>query len=186
MYNFSSRLTSVSALLCKTGNRKITPFHLNDVCWFANKHTKYIKIFTWSYTDYTSFIKRSTACTKHDQHRAQSIQPSDMHTVGVHHVCHDTGCHDSYGSSFGQHWKSTDTISEMVYYTISTNVNCYQIRHSWIFFCFQQDITLAHHACNTVKLQEHELSTSLLLIMAFNLKSSVVRAADYEIQRFTY
>ena len=55
-----------------------------------------------------------------------------------------------------------------------------------IFFCFQQDSTLAHHACNTVKLQEHELSTSLLLTMAFNLKSSVVRAADYEIQRFTY
>jgi len=36
-------------------------------------------------------------------------------------------------------------------------------------FCFQQDSSLAHHACNTVKLQESELSTSLLVIMAFNL-----------------
>jgi len=36
-------------------------------------------------------------------------------------------------------------------------------------FCFQQDSTLAHHACNTVKLQKTELSASFLLIMAFNL-----------------
>jgi len=36
-------------------------------------------------------------------------------------------------------------------------------------FCFQQDSTLAYHACNTVKLQESELSTSLLLIIAFSL-----------------
>jgi len=38
--------------------------------------------------------------------------------------------------------------------------------------CFQQDITLAHHTCNTVKLQDSELSTSLHLIMAFNWTSS--------------
>ena len=36
-------------------------------------------------------------------------------------------------------------------------------------FCFQQDSTLTHHPCNTVKLQKSELSASLLLIMAFNL-----------------
>jgi len=36
-------------------------------------------------------------------------------------------------------------------------------------FCFQQDSILAHHACNTVKLQESELSTSFLLITAFIL-----------------
>ena len=36
-------------------------------------------------------------------------------------------------------------------------------------FCVQQDSTLAHHACNTLKMLERELSTSLLLIMAFNL-----------------
>jgi len=36
-------------------------------------------------------------------------------------------------------------------------------------FCVQQDSILEHHACNTLKLQESELSTSLLLKMAFNL-----------------
>jgi len=36
-------------------------------------------------------------------------------------------------------------------------------------FRFQQDSALAHHACNAVKLQERELSTSLLLIMSFSL-----------------
>jgi len=61
-----------------------------------------------------------------------------------------------------------DTISEISYYTISTNVNCYQTRRWWQF-CFQQDSALAHHACNTVKLQARELPTSFLLIMAFNL-----------------
>jgi len=34
-------------------------------------------------------------------------------------------------------------------------------------FCFQQDSALAHHACNTVKLQGCKLSTSFLLIMAY-------------------
>jgi len=34
--------------------------------------------------------------------------------------------------------------------------------------CFQQDSALADHACNTARLQGSELSTSLLLIMAFN------------------
>jgi len=33
-------------------------------------------------------------------------------------------------------------------------------------FVFQQNIALVHHACNTVKLLERELSTSLLSIMA--------------------
>jgi len=36
-------------------------------------------------------------------------------------------------------------------------------------FCFQQDSILAHHACNTLKLQESELSASLLFVMACNL-----------------
>jgi len=94
-YNFPPRLISVSALPCKTGNPKITPFNLNVVCFFANKHAKHIKIINLSQTDYPSFIKRSTVCTKHDQHRAQSIQPSDMHIVGVRHVCHDIGRHVS-------------------------------------------------------------------------------------------
>jgi len=90
-----------------------------------------------------------------------------MHTVGVHHVCHNVGRHPPC-----QLWEffrlTADTISEIFYYSVSTNVNYYQTR-CWRQFCFQQDSTLAHHACNTVKLQGRELSTSLLLIMAFNL-----------------
>ena len=35
--NFPPRLISVSALPCKPGNTKITPFYLNVVCFFANK-----------------------------------------------------------------------------------------------------------------------------------------------------
>ena len=98
---------------------------------FANKYTKHIKIITWSQTDYPSFIKRPTMCTKHDQHRAQSIQPSDMHTVGVHHVCHDIGRHVSYGSFFSYHWKLADIASEIFYYTVSTTVNCCRTRRWW-------------------------------------------------------
>jgi len=43
-----------------------------------------------------------------------------------------------------------------------------QTCHCWQF-CFQQDSILAHHACNTLKLQGSKLSISLLFIMAFNL-----------------
>jgi len=60
------------------------------------------------------------------------------------------------------------TFSEIFCCTISANVNCYQTCRWWQC-CFQQDSTLAHRPCNTVKLQGHELSTTLLLIMAFNL-----------------
>jgi len=35
------------------------------------------------------------------QDRAQSIQSSDMHEVGVHHVCHDIECRvNHYGTLF--------------------------------------------------------------------------------------
>ena len=34
--------------LVKTGNTDITPFHLNVVCCFADKHTEHIRIITWS------------------------------------------------------------------------------------------------------------------------------------------
>jgi len=54
-------------------------------------------------------------------------------------------------------------------------------------FCFQQDITPAHRACNTLKLQVSELSTSFFLIMAFNLTAHTeMKPTDYEIQRFTH
>jgi len=43
--------------------------------------------------------KLLTVCTKQDQDRAQSIQLSDMHTVGVHHFCY-IWHHISCGSLF--------------------------------------------------------------------------------------
>jgi len=46
-------------------------------------------------------------------------------------------------------------------------------------FCFQQDSTLAHNACNTVKLQESELSTSFN--NSLQLNSPAVKPTDYEI-----
>ena len=42
---------------------------------------------------------------------AQSIQLSDMHIVGVYHVCHDIGRHVSYGSFFSANIKSQRTLS---------------------------------------------------------------------------
>ena len=44
----------------------------------------------------------------HQTGRAQSIQPSDVHTVGVHHVCHDIEHHFSYWSPFRLTWKVSD------------------------------------------------------------------------------
>ena len=41
-------ISGISALTCKTRNMKITPFCLNVVCCFANKHTKHVKIITCS------------------------------------------------------------------------------------------------------------------------------------------
>jgi len=68
-------------------------YRANVVCYFANKCKYYRQIL---------FIKRSTVCTKPDkwQDRAQSIQLSDMHTVSIHHVCHDTKSHVRYGNLF--------------------------------------------------------------------------------------
>jgi len=75
------------------------------------------------------------------------------------------------GVFFGWHWKSSDTISEMFYYTISTNFNCYQtLLLMTILFSVGQQPT-PHHACNAVKLQRCKLSTSLLLIMTFSLSA---------------
>jgi len=60
--------------------------------------------------DRLSFIRKTIncICTKHDQQRAQTIQPSDMHTVGVHHVCHDIGRHVSYGRLYRLTWKISE------------------------------------------------------------------------------
>ena len=89
------RLIGVSALPCETENREIASFHLNVVSFFASKHTKHIKTITYGHrqTILHSWDDQLYAANK-------TIQPSDMHTVGVHHVCHDIGRHVSCGSLF--------------------------------------------------------------------------------------
>ena len=47
-------------------------------------------------------------------------------------------------------------------------------------FCFQQDSALAHHACNTVKLQERELDF-ISLNNGLQLNSPAVKPTDYKI-----
>jgi len=61
---FPPHLSSGSALPCETGNPEIASFHLNTVCCFANEHTKYIQIITWSQLNYPSFPKWSTVCIR--------------------------------------------------------------------------------------------------------------------------
>jgi len=104
-----------------------------------------------------------------------------MHTVGVHRVCHDIGRHFSY-RSFSANIESQRTLSVSYFTTLSQQMLT-AIKHvPGDKFCFQQDSSLAHHACNTVKLQARELSTLLLLIMAFlQLISPAVKPIGYEI-----
>jgi len=39
-------LISASALPCETGNTEIYLFRVNVLCWFANRHTRHIRIIT--------------------------------------------------------------------------------------------------------------------------------------------
>ena len=87
--------------------------------------------------------KRSTVCTKHDQHRSQSIHLSDMRTVGVYHVCHDIWCHDSYLSFFLANIESQRTLSVRYFTTLSQQMLT-AVRHvADANFCIQQDSALA-------------------------------------------
>jgi len=101
-----------------------------------------------------------------NQHRAQSIQPSDMHcTVGVHHVCHDIKHHVNYGRLFqltyfyyycyaafnapcvghkdNESQVQTQKVSGHHQWDILleylNNVNIYQTCSGW-YFVFQQDV----------------------------------------------
>jgi len=40
-------LINASTLLCETKNTEIVSFHVNVGCWFANRHTSYIRIISW-------------------------------------------------------------------------------------------------------------------------------------------
>ena len=113
--NFPPHLIHVSALLCKTGNTGITPFHFNVVYCRAIKRKKHV-------IDYPSLTKRRT---QQDQDRAKRIQTPDKYTVGVYttYVCHDIECKVNYGSLFRLTWEvSGHYVNEIFYYDIS-NVN---------------------------------------------------------------
>ena len=77
-YNFPSRLTGISALPCKTRNMKITPFRLNVVCCFANKHKT--RQNNHLFINRLSFIYKTikTVCKKQDQ---------TGHTASSHLIC---------------------------------------------------------------------------------------------------
>ena len=71
-------------------------------------------------------------CTKPGQHRAQSIQPSDMHTVVVHHVCHDIGRHVTYRSFFQLSLKVSGHCQwDILLHCFNNTVNCCRTRRWW-------------------------------------------------------
>jgi len=105
-YNFPPGLISVSALPCKTGNTEITSFYFNadyDVCCFANKNTKHVKIIS-CHRDTSLYFTRKKI-NRGTWHMAQSVQRTNMHTVGVHHVCHNIEHKVKYWRLFWLTWK---------------------------------------------------------------------------------
>ena len=100
----------------------------------TNKHTKHVKIITWSQTDYPSLVKRSTACSHQTRPKQGTLRPfihigldwigkhtatihliSLMHTGGVSRSA-ISGATSIRGDFFGWHGKSIDTVNEKVYY----------------------------------------------------------------------
>jgi len=108
-------------------------------------------------------------------------------TFSIHHVCHDIGYHVSNQSFFSANIESQRTLSVRYFTTLSQQLLTDVIYVTYQKFCFQQGSTLlARHSCNTVKLQESELSASLLLIMAINLTAQqwslmIMRSRDSHI-----
>jgi len=64
--------------------------------------------------------------------RSHSIQPSDMYTVGVRHVCHDIGRHVNCGSLF----RLTCKVNG---YTVYEQMSA-AIKHAADDNVFQQDV----------------------------------------------
>jgi len=81
---------------------------------------------------------------KQHQDRAQSIQPSVMYTVSIHHVCHGIGTMSVTGVAFVEHEKSMVTITQLFYHSITTDVNCYQTCCDWQFLSFNRTV---HWCC---------------------------------------
>ena len=138
-YNFPPRLTSVSALPCRTGNTEITPFYLNFVCCFANKHK--IRQNHHLVIDRLSFIHKTIDCMYHTrQDRAQSKAFSYLICI----YSRRSPCLPWYRApcqlwkSFSANVDSQWTLNEIFYNSrpitiASTNVNCYQTCCWWQF-----------------------------------------------------
>ena len=69
--------------------------------------------------------KRSTVCTRQGQDRGQSIQPFDIYTVCVLHVCHDIERHVNYGRFSANTEKPMGIVNEIIFFSISTNEYLY-------------------------------------------------------------
>jgi len=48
-YHLPPHLINASAVPCETQNTEIISFHVDVVCWFANRHTSHIEIICWSF-----------------------------------------------------------------------------------------------------------------------------------------
>ena len=82
--------TSPNYWFCTTCEKKpkIASLHVNAECCFANRHTRYIHIITWSQLNRPSFTQVSTVCTKQNLRREYSMLPS---VIIIYRVCHDDG-----------------------------------------------------------------------------------------------
>jgi len=165
-YILPPHLISVSVLPCKTENTEIMSFRLNVVHCFGSRHTKHIKIITWSQIDCLSFVKLSTVYIKqHQDYRAQSIQPSVMYTVSIHHIC-SAMCRGPVGETKGamsrscirRTWKVNGRYQCAILPQYLNKIMLTAIKHvaNNSFFFFQQYRALAHHARNIVQMLERE------------------------------
>ena len=70
--------------------------------------------------DRLSFINKAINCMQQTWPTQVTKHPaSDVHTVGIHHVCHDIGRHVSYGSFLSANPESQRTLSVRYFTTLS-------------------------------------------------------------------
>ena len=86
MHNFLPRLTGVFALFRKTGTTENVPFP-SMLCTTLLTDTHNTSNFLPGHRQTILHYQNDQLFfTKHDQHRTQSIQLSDMYTVSIHHA----------------------------------------------------------------------------------------------------
>jgi len=131
---FPPHLTSASALPGETGNPQIASFHLNAACFFTKKHETAVKNITWSELNHPSLSKQSTGCTRQDLEREHSILLSVTHMLCVSQSVMMSVAVQKVRVDLRQSWSKSKWTVLMGYFTISTNVRCYQTHHRWQFF----------------------------------------------------